>query len=79
MVNNRYMGTDQIPTQVDGRTYYGCCAMCSGRLQTEPGVRSAKDPVTGEPVDKATAVIAATEDGSVLYFRNAQTLAAYRR
>lgn len=79
MVNDRYMGTTQIPTEVEGRTYYGCCAMCSGRLRGEPAVRSAKDPVSGEPVDKSSAVIAATDDGKVLYFKNAQTLAAYHR
>lgn len=79
MVNDRYMGTNQIPTEVDGHTYYGCCAMCSGRLRGEPGVRSAKDPVSGEPVDKSSAVIAAADDGKVLYFKNAQTLAAYHR
>lgn len=78
MVNNRFMGSAQIPTEVESRTYYGCCPMCSGRLRSESSIRNAKDPVSGEDVDKATAVIAATKDGSVLYFKNERTLAAYR-
>ena len=32
MVNDRYMGVEQIPVQVEGRTYYGCCEMCKTRL-----------------------------------------------
>lgn len=78
MVNNRFMGSAQIPTEVEGRTYYGCCPMCSGKLRSEPNMRTAKDPVSGEQVDKATAVIAATQGGDVLYFKNEGTLAAYR-
>src|SRR5687768_563470 len=35
MVNNQYMGRPQIPTTVAGKTYYGCCPMCKGRLEKE--------------------------------------------
>jgi YHS domain-containing protein len=38
---------------------------------------SATDPVTGRAVDKATALIAATPDGRVLYFESAQTLSRF--
>ena len=39
MVNNQYMGRPQIPTTVEGKTYYGCCPMCKGRLEKEAAVQ----------------------------------------
>lgn len=78
MVNNQYMGRPQIPTTVEGKTYYGCCPMCKGRLEKEASARTAKDPVTGRDVDKAVAVIGKQENGDVLYFESRQTLDAYR-
>lgn len=77
MVNNQYMGKPQIPVTVEGKTYYGCCEGCKGRLARDPAARQAIDPVTKKTVDKATAVIAKTESGSTLYFENEQTLAQY--
>jgi YHS domain-containing protein len=77
MVNNQYMGRPQIPTTVEGKTYYGCCPMCKGRLEKEASARTAKDPVSGRDVDKAVAVIGKQENGDVLYFESRQTLAAY--
>ncbi len=77
MVNNQFMGRPQIPIEVEGRTYFGCCEMCQGRLANEPTSRLARDPVSGGTVDKATAVIGKTSDGAVLYFENEQTFAAY--
>jgi YHS domain-containing protein len=79
MVNDCFMGKPQIPVQVEGRTYYGCCEMCKTRLAQDAAVRSAKDPVTGKTVDKATAVIGQRPDGAVLYFESASTLARYNR
>ncbi|WP_437629886.1 hypothetical protein [Sorangium sp. So ce854] len=63
MVNNQFMGRPQIPIEVDGRTYYGCCEMCKGRLGSDPSSRVATDPVSRNAVDKATAVIGRTSDG----------------
>ncbi len=77
MVNNTAFPRDQIPVEVEGRTYYGCCEMCKGRLASDPAVRSAKDPVSGATVDKASAVIASGPDGKVLYFENEASLARY--
>ena len=77
MVNNTYMGKAQIPVEVDGKTYFGCCPMCKERLANEPETRTAIDPVTGETVDKATAVIAKDADGNVLYFATAANLGRY--
>jgi YHS domain-containing protein len=77
MVNNQFMGRPQIPVEVDGRTYYGCCEMCEGRLRNDSASRSALDPVSGNAVDKATAVIGRTRDGRTFYFENDRTFMAY--
>jgi YHS domain-containing protein len=77
MVNDTVFPKDQIPVEVDGRTYFGCCEMCKGRLAQDGAVRKSVDPVSGKPVDKATAVIGAASDGKVRYFENDQTFAAY--
>lgn len=74
MINNQLFEKDQIPVQVQGRTYYGCCEMCKERLAQDAAARTAVDPVTGKNVDKATAVIAAKPDGNVLYFESDGTL-----
>ena len=77
MMNDRYMGTAQIPVEVDGKRYYGCCAMCKERLAKDRRARVALDPVSGKEVDKATALIAKRADGSVLYFENEANLKKY--
>ena len=77
MVNNQFMGRAQIPVEVEGKTYFGCCEMCKGRLARDPSARSATDPVTGKLVDKAIAVIAKRASGDVLYFESHETLARY--
>ncbi len=78
MVNNEDMGKPQIPIQVKGKTYYGCCSMCAGSLTNDPEARRDIDPVSGHAVDKADAIIGAKADGSVLYFENEATFAAYQ-
>jgi YHS domain-containing protein len=74
MVNDRYMGSPQIPVQVEGKTYFGCCKMCEKRLRDEPSVRSAMDPVAHKSVDKAVAILARDGDGNVFYFESEQSL-----
>lgn len=78
MVNNQFMGKAQIPVEVGGKTYYGCCAMCKGRLEADASARTATDPLTGATVDKATAVVGRDETGAVHYFATAANLARYR-
>lgn len=78
MVNDSVFPKDQIPVQVDGKTYFGCCEMCKGRLAADASARVATDPISGKPVDKATAVIGATPDGKVLYFESDATFNAYK-
>ena len=78
MVNDQFMGKPQIPVEVEGRTYYGCCPMCKDKLTNQPESRTATDPVTGEQVDKARAVMAQDAAGKVLYFASEATLQRYR-
>jgi YHS domain-containing protein len=74
MVNEMAMGKDQIPVEVDGKTYYGCCEMCKATLAKDAAKRVAVDPITGKEVDKAKAVIGAQEDGHVFYFESEENL-----
>jgi YHS domain-containing protein len=79
MVNDNLFPKDQIPVQVSGKTYFGCCEMCKERLALDANLRQAVDPVSKKPVDKATAVIGARPDGRVLYFENADNLKRYSK
>jgi YHS domain-containing protein len=77
MVTDQLFPKAQIPVVHSGKTYYGCCQNCKKTLSEDSTARSAVDPVSGKPVDKAVAVIAAREDGSVIYFENKKTFDAY--
>jgi YHS domain-containing protein len=77
MINNQFMDKPQIPVEVEGTTYYGCCEMCKTKLAEDPASRAAVDPVSGAKVDKAHAVIGKNAAGAVFYFENEQNLAAY--
>lgn len=71
MVNNAYMGEPQLAVPVEGKTYYGCCQMCIGKLNNEESARMAEDPFSGKPVDKATAyIVLAGKEGKVDYFES---------
>lgn len=77
MVNNAAFDKPQIPVDVNGKTYYGCCPMCKERLTKDVSARTAIDPVSGKSVDKAEAVIGKATDGSVYYFENKDNLGRY--
>jgi YHS domain-containing protein len=77
MINEQAMGKDQIPVEVEGKTYYGCCEMCKKALADNADKRVAIDPVSGKQVDKAKAVIASQQDGRVFYFENDANLAKH--
>ena len=79
MINEHAMGKDQIPIEIDGKTYYGCCEMCKKALAADAAKRVALDPVSGKQVDKATAIIASQEDGRVFYFENEANLAKHNK
>lgn len=74
MVNNMAYEKQQVEAVVEGKTYYGCCPMCKEKLEKNPALRKAIDPVSGKEVDKADAVIGAMEDGMVHYFENEANL-----
>lgn len=79
MVNNKFMGKDQIAVPVNGKTYYGCCEGCVSKLQNDTASRYATDPLTGEIIDKAVAVIIVkpgTKD-EVLYFKSENNVKKY--
>lgn len=78
MVTNMVFPRDQIPVQHSGKTYYGCCENCKQTLAQDAASRSAIDPISKKPVDKAKAVIAAREDGTVVYFENQKNFEKYR-
>lgn len=79
MRSNRFLGKPQLSTEVEGRAYFGCCAGCTRGLSADAAARTATDPVTGRPVDKATAVIGARPDGRVVYFESDETFARGQR
>ncbi|MFM6927573.1 MAG: TRASH domain-containing protein [Bdellovibrio sp.] len=77
MVTERHFGFSQIPVKVEGKTYYGCCDNCKQTLASGAKARTAMDPLTKNPVDKATAVIAANNTGNVLYFESKKNFDKY--
>ncbi|MBC7975017.1 MAG: TRASH domain-containing protein [Myxococcales bacterium] len=78
MVTDQFMGKPQIAVEVEGRTYYGCCPMCKDKLNNQPELRTARDPVTSEEVDKAKALIVQDGSGKLMYFATEDTLRRYR-
>uniref|UniRef100_UPI004047D305 hypothetical protein n=1 Tax=Mariniflexile sp. TaxID=1979402 RepID=UPI004047D305 len=70
MVNDTFMGIDQIPIDVNGITYYGCCKDCVEKLQKNlDNARFGSNPLSDDKVDKASAVIVQDKSsGSVFYF-----------
>lgn len=79
MVNNTKFDSEQIPVEVEGKTYYGCCSMCEARLKKDPAIRAAIDPVSGNSVDKTEAIIGADDKNKVYYFENEDNLHAFKR
>ncbi len=77
MVNNQFMGAPQIPVEVEGTTYYGCCDMCKTKLANDPTSRTAIDPISGASVDKAQAVLGKTSSGAIHYFESKENLAKF--
>ena len=77
MITNQEFAREQIPVEVEGKTYYGCCEMCKAKIKNNPQSRAATDPVSGNQVDKAEAVIGAAPDGSIFYFESEENFAQY--
>lgn len=77
MVTNMVFPRDQIRVDYGGKAYYGCCENCKKTLSEDAASRRAVDPVSGKSIDKASAVIAARADGSVIYFENKASFNRY--
>ena len=60
MPNNRLFKKEQLSTEIEGKTYYGCCKMCINALNSDPRQRLAIDPISGREIDKAKAVTEVT-------------------
>jgi YHS domain-containing protein len=78
MVNDSFMATPQIPVPVQEKTYYGCCPGCVQTLQQSSKARLATDPVSKQPVDKATAVIG-FDGRKVYYFESEETFSRFTK
>ncbi len=72
MVNDAFMGIKQFPVPMGDKMYYGCCEQCVDKIKNNRQFRYAKDPLTGEEVDKALAfiVMKSEKDHSVYYFKS---------
>lgn len=77
MITNQEFAKEQIPVEVEGKTYYGCCEMCKAKIKNNAQSRVAIDPVSGNEVDKAVAVIGAAPDGSIYYFESDENLSQF--
>lgn len=79
MMNDKVFDKEQMAVEVEGKTYYGCCPMCKEMLNKDASKRTAIDPVSKKPVDKATAVIGADPHGMTYYFENEENLQAFAK
>ena len=62
-----------------GKTYWLCCQMCEQSFNADPDhFAHAKDPVTGDLVDKATAPVYAV-NGRAFYFSSEKTLDTFAK
>ena len=78
MPNNRVFKKEQLSTEIEGKTYYGCCKMCINALNSDPQQRFAVDPVSGKEIDKAEAIIGAAPDNSIYYFETEENLESFK-
>lgn len=77
MVRNHAFEEPQLPLEIKGKIYYGCCEMCKNMLVKDWKQRVAVDPVSKKTISKAAAVIGVGANKSVLYFENETNLEKY--
>jgi YHS domain-containing protein len=76
-VENVILARDGTPIDYDGKTYWMCCPRCVDAFKGNPdAARLATDPVNGEKVDKATALIQ-PYGGRVFFFTSEATRTAF--
>ena len=76
MMNQNVYEKEQILVEVNDLNYYGCCQGCVNSLKNDPSIRVAIDPVSGNQVDKATAIIGEYQ-GKAYYFETLENLQKY--
>ena len=65
--------------EYQGKAYWLCCQMCEQSFRADPDrYAHAKDPVTGDLVDKATAPIFAV-NGKAYFFSSERTLQTFAK
>lgn len=77
-ITKKHFGSAQTAVNVEGKTYYSCCQMCTDKLKSDPASRMAKDPVSGKEIDMAKAVIGVDKDGNAYFFENADNLKQFK-
>lgn len=71
MVNDAYMGKEQIEVPHEGKMYYGCCNMCKEKIPKDENVRYATDPYSLKKISKADAyIVVIGNNNEVAYFES---------
>lgn len=71
MVNDAYMGKEQIEVPFEGKMYYGCCNMCKEKIPKDESARYAIDPHSLKKISKADAyIVVIGNNNEVAYFEN---------
>ncbi len=79
MLEDRVQARPGLPEVYNGKTYYLCCPMCKQTFENNPEKYSkARDPVSGDLVDKATAPLLAYK-GQAYFFASEENRAAFAR
>ncbi|MGZ2369478.1 hypothetical protein ACXR6G_06805 [Ancylomarina sp. YFZ004] len=69
-----------LPIEINSKTYWGCCQNCLGKLQrNENNALYALDPLSGESVNKADAIIRQDPQNNkrVFFFKSNETYNQY--
>ena len=78
-VENVLQAREGIPCEHDGKTYWVCCPRCVDAFKNNPDAyRLATDPVSGQKVDKATALVQPYA-GRVFFFASEATRADFNK
>jgi YHS domain-containing protein len=67
----------QHKMEIGKQTYYYCCGLCKMKLEREPELRTAQDPLTGKSIDKAQSFTAVNAQNKVFYFENEKNFKDY--
>jgi len=79
MLEDRVQARPGLPEVYNGKIYYLCCPMCKKMFEKDPEKYSkARDPVSGELVDKATAPVLAYK-GQAYFFASENNRAEFSR